>query len=79
MNSSDVTESVATRSQAMRAVNEAIRRSVAMGVGERWDFFCECDDATCRRLVNLSLVEYDAHRGTTPSLPLLAEPHRTAA
>ena len=50
-----------------------------MGVGERWDFFCECDDATCRRLVSLSLVEYDAHRGTTPSLPLLAEPHRTAA
>lgn len=75
MKSSELTGSVAGRPEAMRAVNDTIRRSVATGAGERWDFFCECADATCRRLVRLSLVEYDAYRSGEPLVPLLADHH----
>ncbi len=69
----------AARQEALRDVNDAIRRAVGTWTLERWDFFCECSDATCRRLVNLSLEEYDERRRTAPTLTILAEHHAAVA
>ena len=61
------------RPEAMRHVNDAIRRAVAPWALEQWDFFCECADATCRRLVRLSVDEYDEIRRAEPAMAIIVD------
>jgi len=61
---------------AFRQVNDSIRRLATNGsVAEFWEFFCECDDTTCRTLVTLTLIEFDERRGASPPQPILAAHH----
>jgi hypothetical protein len=61
---------------AFREVNDSIRRLAPNGpVSEFWEFFCECDDAACRTLVSLTLIEFDERRTASPPLPILASHH----
>ena len=62
---------------AFREVNDSIRRLAASGgpASEAWEFFCECDDVSCRVLVSLTLDEFDEHRAGLPAQPVLAAHH----
>lgn len=40
--------------------------------GERWEFFCECNDVTCHTLVSLTLGEFDERRAANPPIPIVA-------
>jgi hypothetical protein len=61
---------------AFELVNDAIRRLATDGPSsETWEFFCECPDGDCHRLVTLTLVEFDARRAASPPLPVTASAH----
>jgi hypothetical protein len=61
---------------AFRDVNDSIRKRAASGpASEAWEFFCECDDVSCRVLVSLTLDEFDEHRAGRPAQPILAAHH----
>jgi len=53
-------------------VNDSIRRLATDALEhEKWDFFCECPDLDCHELVRLTIVEFDTHRVTRPTIPIL--------
>ena len=58
---------------AFRHVNDSIRSLATEDVeAQMWEFFCECEDVECRRLVNLTLFEFDERRAASPPVPILA-------
>jgi hypothetical protein len=57
-------------------VNDSIRKLASEGsTTETWDFICECPEVTCRALVNLTLIEFDARRAASPPVPVHAVEH----
>ena len=57
-------------------VNDSIRRlTQEEQVDEAWDFFCECPDTRCHRLVALTVLEFDERRAASPPRPILAADH----
>lgn len=65
-----------SREAGFREVNDAIRGLAAAGPSEAiWEFFCECNDLACRRLIQLSVREFDERRGTIPLEPIIAVEH----
>lgn len=65
-----------SREAGFREVNDTIRGLAAAGPSEAiWEFFCECDDLACRRLIRLALHEFDERRGAIPLEPILAAEH----
>lgn len=57
-------------------VNDSIRGlAVETPTSEIWEFFCECPDVTCHRLVSLTILEFDERRGALPPVPILAAGH----
>ncbi len=58
---------------AFELVNDSIRRLAIDGPEtETWEFFCECPDVGCHRLVTLTLIEFDERRTASPPVPVLA-------
>jgi len=58
---------------AFRHVNDSIRGLATEDLGDQtWEFFCECPDVGCRRLVSLTLLEFDECRAASPPVPILA-------
>jgi hypothetical protein len=54
-------------------VNDAIRNlAFEAPATDKWEFFCECPDATCHALVSITLLEFDERRGASPPVPILA-------
>jgi hypothetical protein len=61
---------------AFGLVNDAIRKLATAGPGyETWEFFCECSDLECHRVVTLTLVEFDERRAASPPVPVVADEH----
>ena len=57
-------------------VNDSIRKLAGEASGtQAWDFICECPEVTCRGLVNLTLIEFDARRAASPPVPVHAVEH----
>jgi hypothetical protein len=64
------------REAGFRDVNDAIRGLANGGPGDQiWEFFCECEDLTCRSLIRLTVREFDDRRTSSPALPILAPDH----
>jgi hypothetical protein len=60
----------------LRQVNDTIRDLAGRTSShESWEFICECDDLACFELVPLTLVEFDARRGSAPPRAVLAARH----
>jgi hypothetical protein len=59
----------------IREVNDSIRDFAFRSDTEsdEWEFICECDDPACRKLVGLTLHEYDERRGAAPPEAVLAD------
>jgi hypothetical protein len=57
-------------------VNDSIRTLASQGsAAQSWEFICECPEITCHALVSLTLTEFDAHRPSSPPMPVLATEH----
>ena len=51
--------------QVKIGANDRIRetqRDLGLGDGERLPFLCECDEAACRAIVQLTVKQYADHR-----------------
>lgn len=58
---------------AFREVNDSIRQLAPEGTdGDTYDFFCECPDLECHAMARLTLLEFDARRAASPSVPIMA-------
>jgi hypothetical protein len=54
-------------------VNDTIRNlALEASDSERWEFFCECPDLQCHKLVVLTLTEFDQRRAAMPPTPILS-------
>lgn len=54
-------------------VNDSIRSlAIEAPDSEKWEFFCECRDLECHRLVMLALTEFDERRAAMPPMPILS-------
>ena len=71
-------ERIARNDATFRAANERIREAAEeYEIAERVPFFCECADPECRRIVQVSLDEYEAVR--RDSRHFINEPGHEAA
>ena len=56
-------------------VNDWLRTLASGSTAQRWDFICECPDASCEHSVSLTVTEFDKRRAASPPVPVRAAEH----
>src|SRR3954471_18927522 len=64
-------ERIARNEAAFRKINEGIRAGRDAEAGERLTFVCECAVLGCNELIEMSLEEYEAVRGSSRRLVIV--------